>query len=118
MVHKVEVEDLQVVHRAKLAKVKAELRENYSVAMALHQKQIQKMEAKHVQYIELYSGMVDEYNEQQLEIKLHKSQLRMTGGTVSRLRTTCCQRMIKIKELKYENNRHATRVADEELNMM
>ena len=132
MAHKVEVDNLQVVHRAKLVKVKAELRANSSAAMALHQKQIQKVEAEHVKYIELYSGMVDAYNHeqlevkrqqlevkhQQLEVKRHKRQLRMTGDTVGRLSTTSRQRLIKMKELKDENNRHAARVADEELYMM
>ena len=96
MAHKVEVDNLQVVHRAKLVKVKVELRANSK----------------------LYSGMVDAYNHEQLEVKRHKRQLRMTGDTISRLSTPSCQRLIKIKELKYENNRHAARVADEELNMI
>ena len=62
--------------------------------------------------------MVDEYNHQQLEIKHHKRQLKMIFDMVGRLSTTSCQRLIKIKQLKYDNNRHAARVADEELNMM
>ena len=68
--------------------------------------------------MELYPGMVDEYNQQQLDIKDHKSQLRKTGDTVGRLSNTSWQQLIKMKELKDQNNRYATKVADEELYMM
>ena len=83
------------------------------------------METDHVGYIELYSSMVNEYNHQKLEVKLQKlevklqkRELRMKGDKVGRMSATSCQRLIKIKKLKYENIRHAARVADEELNMM
>ena len=125
MAHKVEVDNLQVVHRAKLVKVKAELRANSSAAILLLQKQIQKMETEHVGDIELYSSMVDEYNHQKVEVKLQKREvklqkreLRIKVDKVGRMSATSCQRLIKIKQLKYDNNRHVARVADEELNMM
>ena len=68
--------------------------------------------------IALYSSMVNEYNHQKLEVQLQKRELRMKGDKVGRMSATSCQRLIKIKKLKYDNNRHAARVADEELNMM
>ena len=118
MSHQVEVDNLQVVHRAKLVKVKAELRANSSAAISLLQKQIGKMETDHVGYIALYSSMVNEYNHQKLEVQLQKRELRMKGDKVARISATSCQRLIKIRQLHYDNNRHAARVVDQEFNMM
>ena len=118
MSHQVEVDNLQVVHRAKLVKVKAELRANSSAAISVLQKQIEKMEIDHVGSIALYSSMVNEYNHQKLEVQLTNRELRMEGYRVGRISATSCQRLVKIKQLQYDNNRHAAQVVDEEFNMM
>ena len=101
--HKSEMDRLRIEHKQAPREVCQEL----SVVVVERQKRIDTMESELLDYIETYTGMIDEY---QL--------LKQDSEKLGAVRSTSKQRMTKVKELKEIHWRTEAKVVKEQLDVM
>ena len=110
LVHQREVEQMEIDHKAEIRALRIELNEAHTAAQEVMKRKIRKLEEDMVGQMEIYSGMVDEYD-------VNVKTIKHCGKKISRITDTSKQRLLKMRNYKDQHKKSVDAVVSEQRKM-